>query len=151
MEHMTSCNNTWLILWAILYITVYQQHIIHRTRFMVLCVIEGRWGWGGLVCSCFIFFLRAHSSQHLWFHFLIFFFVHVKQEMCCSSGRLNKRKPTWDREETLASPLTTSVLNHPPIHPLPSPLTRVQGLKQSEHKQRTPVPRPTKERKAVSA
>lgn len=154
MEHTTLCNNTWLILWAILYITVCPQHISCRTLFMMLCAIQGSWagGGGGAVLFLFYFFLWAHSSQHICFHFLIFLFVHVKQEVCCSSGRLNKRKSTWDGEETLVSLLTTSLLNHPSIPCLHLPPSSTDStLKRSEHKQRTPVPSPTKERKAASA
>lgn len=153
MEHTALCNNTWLILWAALYISVYQHCISCGTLFMMLCAIRGSWDCEGAVLFLFHFLPSKPTALNTLVErlfFLIFLFVHAEQGIWFSSVRLNKRKSTWDWEETPVSLWTTSLLNHsftPFLH-LP-PCSTVFTLKQSE--QRTPVPSPAKERKAASA
>lgn len=153
MEHTTLCNNTWLILWAVLYIPVYQHYISCRTLFVMFFIIQGSWDCEGVFCSCFIFFPAKPPALSTFverFCFLIFLFVHAEQEIWFPSARLNKRKSTWDWEETPVSLLTTSFLNHPSTSSLHlPPCSTGSTLKQSE--QRTPVPSPAKERRAASA
>lgn len=153
MEHTTLCNNTWLILWAVLYIPAYQHYISCRTLFMMFCAIQGSWDCEGAVLFLFHFLPTNPTTLNTFvqrFCFLIFLLVHAEQEIWFSSVRLNKRKSTWDWEETPVSLLTASLLNHPsiPFLHLP-PCSTGSTLKQSE--QGTPVPSPTEERKAATA
>lgn len=119
MEHTTLCNNTWLILWAILYVTVYQQHISSRTWLMALCAIEGNWGWGG----CVVLNLLFPKSPQFLTSLISFSYIFV---CACKAGNVPLFWQTKQKEAHLGPRGDTSFsFNNfsfeSPFHPLPSP------------------------------